>query len=137
VLAEGLLGSIDTVGRTSKMVESLMSEMEKNHVVRHRNITSRDLLEISHIARLTANPAHRGHRRYPRFSYSGKPPVMKIQQTAAVTLMVLAISMVGCGSDNSPSPCSGKRVPVGGTCTNTTSSIGRSPMPDSPYGPRM
>src|ERR1700691_2160710 len=41
VLAEGLLGRIDTVGRTSKMVESLMSEMEKNYVMRHRNFTSR------------------------------------------------------------------------------------------------
>ena len=29
VLAEGLLGRIDTVGRTSQMVESLMSQMEK------------------------------------------------------------------------------------------------------------
>jgi hypothetical protein len=45
VLAEGLLGRIDTVGRTSKMVESLMSEMEKNHVMRHRDFTSGDFLE--------------------------------------------------------------------------------------------
>ena len=60
---------------------------------------------------------------------------------AAALIVALAISLSGCGgSDNGSSSCSGsasRGVPKGGTCVPISSSIGRSQMPDSPYGPRM
>src|SRR6267142_1306823 len=40
VLMKGLLRRVDPVARRSQMIKSLMSEMKKDHICRHRKITS-------------------------------------------------------------------------------------------------
>src|SRR5271168_1180738 len=62
------------------------------------------------------------------------------RHAAALKLLVLAISMAGCGSsNNSSSPCSKTTAGLHDRQTQTINSaaVGRFALPDSPYAPRQ
>ena len=61
---------------------------------------------------------------------------MNARRAAALMPFVLAIWITGCGSNNNSASCRRSTAGVSVSCA-TSAGEGRSPMPDSPFAPRL